>query len=105
MLTREKNKENPDKRSEYELGPGSRITSSWDTETVKLDHSKDHSLSVSCPGEWEGEQGILDTKEYNVGASYLIFLTGNKVTKGKIVKMRAFIIEYPSLELMFDAGG
>ena len=83
VLTREKNKENPDKRSEYELGPGSRITSSWDTETVKLDHSKDHSLYVSCPGEWEEEQGILDTEEYNVGASYLIFLTGNKVTKGK----------------------
>ena len=69
----------------YDLGSSS-VGSTWDSETVKMEHTKEwvgikrsdhdvdiprHVLSVSCGSSWE----FNHTMECQVGASYNIFLT------------------------------
>jgi len=54
----------------YDLGSSS-VGSTWDSERVKMEHTKEHVLSVSCGSSWE----FNHTMEYQVGASYNIFLT------------------------------
>jgi len=54
------------------LGPASEGVTTWDSLRTKMEHTKEHILSVGCKDTWE----FNNTMEYEVGASYDIFLTG-----------------------------
>jgi len=65
------------KTNSVELGdlgppPGSVGVTTWDSLPAKMEHTKEHILTVGCQDTWE----FNNTMEYEVGASYDIFLTG-----------------------------
>jgi len=68
------------KTNSVELGdlgppPGSVGVTTWDSLPAKMEHTKEHILTVGCQDTWE----FNNTMEYEVGASYDIFLTGEDV--------------------------